>query len=166
MKQNIAVFISLFTNVRKLELGWAVAPFTMFVNEFIFKDWHFLLNLLIVIIIDTLLGFIVAYRNKRISSDAFSKVFNKVLVYSMVLIATHTACHMKINGEVNFLFSWVDSFIYSTIVARELLSIFENTTILGYFRPPAWVLSKLKHFNDTGELIIPDKKENKDGNNS
>ena len=81
----------------------------------------------------------------------------------MVLVATHTACYMKINGEVSFLFSWLDSFVYSTIVIRELLSIFEKTAILGYFKLPKWMLARLKHFDETGEILT---KENKDGNNN
>lgn len=156
MKEIGLIFFKLFTDTRKWETGWMLAPMTYFVNEYVFRDWHFLMNLMIIVTIDTILGFIFAYKAKTISSEAFSRVLNKILVYSLVLIATHTACNMKINGEINFMLSWVDSFVYTTIVVRELISIFEKTTKLGYFKPPAWILAKLKDFNDTGELIKKD----------
>lgn len=153
MKEIGLNLMKLFTDVRSIEAGWMIAPLTFFVNEYVFQDWHFLVNLMIIITIDTILGFICAYRAQSVSSESFSKVFSKIIVYSLMLVATHTACHMKINGELNFMLSWVDSFVYTTIVVRELLSIFEKTTILGYFKPPAWILSKLKDFNETGETI-------------
>jgi len=161
MKDSFSLFVSIFSEHRRLELGWILTPLALFINDFVFSDWHFFVNLMIIVLVDTVLGVICSWRAKNISSEAFSRIFNKIFIYSMVLVATHTACHMRINGEVNFLLSWIDSFIYSTIVVRELLSIFEKTTMLGYFKPPKWILAKLKHFDNTGEILKKDDNDNR-----
>lgn len=122
--------------------GWFFAPVVYFVDKYLLSDWQFVMNLIVIVLIDTILGFIVAYKNKTISSRKFGKVLTKLLVYICLLSATHNVSHYTVHGEYNQLFQWLDSVVYATIMVRELLSVFEKTTLLGIFKPPAWLLEK------------------------
>lgn len=119
-------------------------------HSFVLPDFAFMLNMFIIVLIDTALGVILAFKTKQVSSSEFAKIFTKVLVYCLLVIAVHTVSHFKINGETQLL-TWLDSFIYSGIMVRELLSILEKTQLLGYFTAPKWILERLKVIQDKVE---------------
>lgn len=144
--------------------GWSVTPIIEFLAQYIFSDWHFVFTMVILVSIDLILGLMVASRRGNISSEKFSKTITKVLIYMLLLIATHIVSSFKVNGEINSIFSWLDSLVYSTIMVREFLSIVEKTAILGVFKLPNFIKEKLEIYGDDGEIKgtgggIPSKRE-------
>jgi len=132
-------------------MGWIFAPFIIFAKDYLVSDWQFVINMLVVIAIDTIFGIMWAYKCNVISSKEFGKLFSKITTYLLILIATHNITHYTVGGMAGNILTWLDSFVYATIMAREALSIFEKTALLGYFKPPQWIVDKLKLFNETGK---------------
>lgn len=146
-----------------IEWSLLVSLFTglvQFVNTYVFADWHFVITLMVIIGADTALGLYVAYKHKHISSKGFAKMFNKVIVYMMFLICTHVATHISAQGKEVSLLSWMDSAIYSAIVVREILSIFEKCALINPTLIPVWILKRLKYFDDTGNVVKPEDQQN------
>ena len=85
--------------------------------------------MIVLVVIDTILGILVSIKAKKLSSEGYSMVFIKLIVYSLLLLATHAASRYKIHGSPSLL-SWVDSFVYASIAAREFLPILENAASL------------------------------------
>lgn len=149
--QNIFSLLGKLTCTTNLALAFLLTPLIDLLDTFILPDIAFILNLVAIIAIDTVLGILVSIKRKELSSNGFAKVFTKVTVYCLFVTATHMASHVKINGVENLLLTWLDPFIYSSIMCREIISIIEKTTLLGYFNPPQWLLDKLKITRDGGE---------------
>jgi len=127
-------------------LGTIYAPVIMLVEKYLLKDYHLLLNLFILVIIDTVLGVLYAYKQNRVSSTGFSQVITKLLVYILLMIAVNQS-HLN-TGDFGLVLQWLDGVVYSTIVIRELLSIIEKSTLMGYIKLPDYVKEKLEKFND------------------
>ena len=53
----------------------------LIIDKYIFNDWEFIAMLTVLIALDTLLGFYVAFIKKDVSSDKFAKLFTKIIVY-------------------------------------------------------------------------------------
>ncbi len=139
----------------KLWLGWSLAPLVQFVRQYVFDDFAFLLTLALVIGVDTVLGVWRALVQRRLSSAAFGRLFQKVAFYALFLIAVHAIARHTVNGQPNALLAWLDSVAYSLILVRELLSLLENSAALGLFAPPAWLVSRLEQFAATGRMDAP-----------
>ena len=122
----------------------------MIIDKYVFNDWEFIAMLTVLIALDTLLGFYVAFVKKDVSSDKFAKLFTKIIVYMVMLICSHSATHVKANGNEIMILAWLDSVIYSGIVVREILSLFEKCAIIQPSLVPQWIIKRLKQYNETG----------------
>ena len=122
----------------------------MFIDKYVFNDWEFIFTLMVLIILDTLLGFYIAFKRREVSSDRFAKLFTKIIVYMVMLICSHAATTIKANGTDIMLLAWLDSVIYSGIVVREMLSLFEKCAIIQPNLVPQWIIKRLKQYNETG----------------
>ena len=122
----------------------------MIIDKYIFNDWEFIAMLTVLIALDTLLGFYVAFVKKEVSSDKFAKLFTKIIVYMVMLICSHAATHVRANGSEIIVLAWLDSVIYSGIVVREILSLFEKCAIIQPNLIPKWIINRLKQYNETG----------------
>jgi phage-related holin len=122
----------------------------MIIDKYVFNDWEFIAMLTVLIALDTILGFYVAFLNKEVSSDKFAKLFTKIIVYMVMLICSHSATHVKANGSDIVILAWLDSVIYSGIVVREILSLFEKCAIIQPNLVPQWIIKRLKQYNETG----------------
>jgi phage-related holin len=122
----------------------------MIIDKYVFNDWEFIAMLTVLIALDTLLGFYVAFVKKDVSSDKFAKLFTKIIVYMVMLICSHSATHVKANGSEIMILAWLDSVIYSGIVVREILSLFEKCAIIQPSLVPQWIIKRLKQYNETG----------------
>lgn len=130
--------------------GLLLGPVIVFINRYVFDDWAFFVTLMILVITDTGLGLYKAWRLKKVASNKFAKVFTKVLVYFALLVATHAAAHLKVNGKPDVLLTWLDGVVYAGIVVRELLSIVEKAGALGVIMP-AFLMKRLRDFDDAGK---------------
>lgn len=122
----------------------------LIIDKYIFNDWEFIAMLTVLIALDTLLGFYVAFVKKEVSSDKFAKLFTKIIVYMVMLICSHAATHVRANGSEIIVLAWLDSVIYSGIVVREILSLFEKCAIIQPNLIPKWIINRLKQYNETG----------------
>lgn len=137
-------------NAAAIALGWSMAPAILWVNKYIFSDWQFVILMSIVVICDTALGIAIAWKAGRISSASFSRVFTKLIVYFVLLVAAHAASTYTVNGAANDLLGWVDGVVYASIMARELLSVLEKIGLLGYALP-AGLMKRLDLFDENGK---------------
>ncbi len=134
-------------------LGWTLSPITNFINKYIFSDWEFLKFLFVICSVDTMLGFFKAMKHKEVSSKGFGMIFKKIIVYSSALVVTHVLMNFTINNKGQILFGWIDSMIFSAIVVREAISIFENIAAIDDTLIPNSILKYLKQFDSkTGKF--------------
>lgn len=133
--------------------GWTLAPVVEYVDKYVFNDWEFLKFLLVITSVDTLLGFIKAIKLREVSSKGFSMVFKKLIVYSCALITTHALVHFTVDNKAIAVFGWFDYVIFSGIMVREAISIFENIATIDPGAFPKKILKYLRDFDSfTGEF--------------
>ena len=121
-------------------------------EKYIFSDWQFLVFLLILTALDTILGLYRAWLKKELSSQIFSRVFTKLLLYLSMLVLTHVLVSFTVEGAKNSIFGWFSSVAYAGIMVRESLSILENLTAINPNILPGWVMDRLKGFDKSGNV--------------
>ena len=145
----------MFTNISDkhfLAFSAAFAGLKTVFDTYIFSDWQFVIFLFSLVIVDTILGTYKAWKSKTIESRAYSRLFEKILLYSGVLVTSHILISFPISGAPNGFFGWCDDVLYCAMIVREAISIFEN---VGEIKPdllPKWILSRLKRFDESGEF--------------
>lgn len=138
-----------------LMIGWSIAPVLGFIDKYVFNDWEFIKFLLVICSVDTVLGFVKAAKLRVLSSRGFSMVFKKLIVYSCALIVTHVLVHFTVANKAYAVFAWFDYVIFSGIMVRETISIFENIAIIDPTAFPKQILKYLKDFDSiTGHFKI------------
>jgi toxin secretion/phage lysis holin len=141
-------------------LGWAIAPFAAFFKEYVFDDFEFLKFLFVICAVDTALGFFKAVVHKNVSSRGFSMVFTKIIIYSAALICSHVLVSFTVHNKAYAVFSWVDTVIFSGIIVREAVSIFENIALIDPTAVPKRLLKYLKDFDSfTGIKKLENEKD-------
>lgn len=118
---------------------WLGGYFSNFSN----LNYALLVNIIILILIDTFLGVWVAIKYRIFSSDGFGSIFTKIIVYCLLFVSTHAATEYIIDGAPGVL-SWLDNAVYAAICSRELLSVYENAALLTNFRVPDFLKKKIK----------------------
>jgi hypothetical protein len=132
-------------------IPYLVANGVYYVRTFVFQDWIFVAHLLVIIFLDTVLGVWVALKKRNFSSVGFGRLFSKLFVYLVLLIATHNATHFFKSQGVDFLIKMFDSTVYAAIVVREYISLLEKIVILGVWTPPEWIFKKMKIWYEEGK---------------
>lgn len=130
-------------------------PMTIVVNvlKYIYQDWEFAKWIAMAIIIDTLLGIAKHWIHQDISSEAFwAKFAKKIFVYMMLLITSNVLSNYTVNGHVVGATQWIGEYLCVVMLIREAISIFENVNAIVPM-VPAWLLKRLKDFNEKGEYI-------------
>ena len=125
-----------------------VTPILGAIDKYIFGDWEFVKFLVVVMVLDTVLGFVKHWIRKDVSSKAWGMIGRKVIVYATVLVLAHVLCNFKIGDKVVDSFIWFRYFACSALMVREAISIIENVEEIspGFF--PTWVIKKLNGFNN------------------
>ena len=146
---------SMFANISDkhfLAVSAAFAGIKTVFDTYIFSDWQFVLFLITLVVVDTVLGTYKAYVKKTLESRAYARLFEKIMLYGAILITSHVLISFPISGTATGLFDWVDDVLYCAMMVREAISIFEN---VGEIKPnllPAWVLARLKKFDESGQF--------------
>lgn len=130
----------------------SLTPLVNLLECYVYDDWEFLGFLMILIIGDTVLGIIKAWKMEIIHSKGFAQILYKLFAYSSVLILTHVLTHYKVSGEPNIFFLWFDDLAYAAMILREAISILENVGFIYPNAVPPWLLKRLKDINMTGKL--------------
>lgn len=128
-------------------LGWNITPFINFFEKYIYSDFDFLKFLFVICAVDTVIGIIKAFKTKTLSSRGFGMVFYKIIIYGSALIVSHVLVSFTVGLKANILFNWFDSAVFSTIIVKEAVSIFENIAIIDPDAFPKSVLRYLKSFD-------------------
>lgn len=130
-----------------LVFGWAVAPVVSWIEKYVYNDWEFLNFLFVLITVDTLLGLIKAIVKKQVSSKGFGMVLKKIIIYTSALITTSALVKFTVSGAPQAVFGFLNNVVFSAIMVREAISIFEN---IGEIDPnvlPNWILKYLHKFD-------------------
>jgi phage-related holin len=135
-----------------LSLRWALmlTPVLVVVEKYLFKDWHFLGSLCVLIMVDTVFGVQHHWVKHSISSRAFSRLFTKCTIYLGLLVLTHQLTTFEIDGVPNQVFTWFDTFMYSCMMAREAVSILEHMSGVAPGLVPKGLLKRLKLISSEG----------------
>lgn len=129
-----------------------VAPFLEIFEKYVFGDWEFVKFLIVLMIIDTALGFVKHWIAHDVSSKAWGMIGKKLIVYSSVMALSHVLASFVIAGSVVDSFVWFRYFACSALMVREGISIIENCEEITPGFMPVWIIKRLKGFNNqTGE---------------
>lgn len=130
-------------------------PLSLFLDLFeryVFKDWVFLIYLIVLVFIDSILGLAKAWRKNKVSSSGWKMIFTKLIMYFAVLILSHVIANFSVAGNSVVIFQWMQTFICCAIVVREAISILENVGEVYPNLLPKWILAKLRDFDETGKI--------------
>lgn len=129
-------------------LAVPVTPFTELFERYVFGDWEFVKFLVVLVCVDTGLGFIKHWITHDVSSKAYGMIARKLIVYSCVMILSHVMGNFSIGGKVVDSFVWFRYFACTALMVREALSIIENVEEIspGFF--PKAIITKLKGFDN------------------
>ncbi len=165
MRQSIVNIRSDFKNLNNMNLlfspdylllSLSLAVVMQFVEKYLFNDWTFLKFLIVLIMLDTALGFINNWKRGTISSKGFGDIFYKLLVYSSVLITGHVIMYFTVHGEHVSIkgSSFFDDILMSGMILRESISIFENIAKIRPNLLPKFILKKLHDFDSESDKPI------------
>ncbi|SHL26362.1 bacteriophage holin [Hymenobacter psychrotolerans] len=131
-----------------LTAALSASPWALLIRQYLFDDWEFAGFLFTLIVVDTATGVLRSWRQHKVSSRAFSRIFLKVLIYMVLLILAHVMTSFKVQGEENMVFKWFDTFIYCAMMAREALSVLENLAAIEPTLIPKALLKRLAQFSE------------------
>ncbi|MCA8831965.1 bacteriophage holin [Hymenobacter pini] len=146
--QTLVLAVTSPRMVETVTTGLVVSPWALLIRQYLFDDWQFLGFLMVLIVVDTITGVFRSWRQRQVSSRAFSRIFTKVLIYLALLVLAHVMTNFTVHGKVNVLFQWFDTFIYSAMMAREALSLLENLAGIEPTLIPKALLKRLAQFSE------------------
>jgi toxin secretion/phage lysis holin len=127
-----------------------IAPILEAFGKFVFDDWQFLIFLAVMVSLDTVTGVVKAWKRGEVSSNGFTGVILKVFVYGVFVIVLHVLSSFSDKDLVRAAFDWVGTFGYAAVIVRESISIIENLGAIKSGLIPAWILKRLKDFDENG----------------
>ena len=105
-----------------------ITPFVGWFEKYVFGDWEFLKFLVVLMIVDTLIGFLHHIKKKDFSVEGFEKI-------------------LIIGG-----FEWFRVTICTALIVREALSILNNIQKVYPNVLPPRIRKYLKYYDETGEI--------------
>lgn len=127
-------------------------PFTGLIEKYFFSDWEFLKYLIIMIVGDTILGFLKNLKAKTLSSRAWGQIVLKLISYMSLLIVSHVFATFTISGSDVKVLDWFETLVLTSLMVKEGISIIENIGAVNESLVPGWLLKKLKEFDNTGKF--------------
>lgn len=142
-------------------VGVATAPILEMFEKYLFNDWDFFKFFFPLIVMDTILGVAKNWKHGTLSSDAWGKIFWKLLTYGFILILAHIITHFTVDGKLVIVFSWFDEAIYSALMVKESISILENLGAINENLVPKWMLQRLKTYDTSGKFVVDETEDKK-----
>ena len=131
------------------------APILEVCERYIFGDWEFVKFLVVLVVFDTVLGFVKHFKAHDISSKAYGMIAKKLFVYASVLVVTHVLATFTIGGEQVGSLVWFRYFACSALMVRESISIIENCEAIYPGLLPKALVRRLSEFDsNTGQRIV------------
>lgn len=149
MQNYIASFFVSFTKKTILLFSFSLATVLEFCQHifeiYVWNDYKYIGFLATVVIIDTITGTIASRfgRNERISSTKMTGMMIKIILYFCYLVSINVALNFTIQGETAGVFEYLKTILYTYPIAREILSIDENMSVMGYSIFPKWLREKI-----------------------
>ncbi|WPV66272.1 phage holin family protein [Chitinophaga sp. LS1] len=138
-----------------LLVGWFTAPVVGWIEKYIYSDWEFLKFLFVIVSVDTFLGLVKAVVQRKVSSKGFGMVLKKIIIYTSALITTSALTKFTVAGAPQVAFSFLGNVVFSAIMVREAISIFENIAEIDPGVLPGWILKYLQKFDSlTGQKLL------------
>jgi phage-related holin len=97
------------------------------------------------VLMDTVLGLWMHFKNKKASSKGFAAFFTKLLMYWCVLKVANWLSLIPLLGLSG-------DIIISAMMVREAISIAENIEGIQAGIIPRWIVKRLEDFDDDGEV--------------
>lgn len=136
-----------------------ITPFIELFEKYVFGDWEFVKYLVVLVVIDTILGFSKHYIKHDISSKAYGMIAKKIVSYSIVMIVAHVVATFRVGGEQIESLVWFRYFACSALMVREAISIIENLEVISPGFIPKSIVRRLREFDsNTGKPIERDVK--------
>ena len=136
-----------------------ITPFIELFEKYVFGDWEFVKYLVVLVVIDTVLGFSKHYIKHDISSKAYGMIAKKIVSYSIVMIVAHVVATFRVGGEQIESLVWFRYFACSALMVREAISIIENLEVISPGFIPKSIVRRLSEFDsNTGKPIDRDVK--------
>lgn len=136
-----------------------ITPFIELFEKYVFGDWEFVKYLVVLVVIDTVLGFSKHYIKHDISSKAYGMIAKKIVSYSIVMIVAHVVATFRVGGEQIESLVWFRYFACSALMVREAISIIENLEVISPGFIPKSIVRRLSEFDsNTGKPIDRDAK--------
>lgn len=136
-----------------------ITPFIELFEKYVFGDWEFVKYLVVLVVIDTILGFSKHYIKHDISSKAYGMIAKKIVSYSIVMIVAHVVATFRVGGEQIESLVWFRYFACSALMVREAISIIENLEVISPGFIPKSIVRRLSEFDsNTGKPIDRDVK--------
>lgn len=140
-------------NFRYLFLAYLPAPFLVLLEKYALPDPVFVFCIFTLIVFDTILGSIIAWRGGILSSKGSLPTLIKAVCYMIALGTVHVltmlAAYLGQNAVADYM-ALVDSALYLYFAYRETISIAENMGKLGHNIFPKWFMAKLRDFTENG----------------
>lgn len=131
-------------NITYHSLIWG-SPVMLFFETFIFKDWSFLISVILLVCLDSMTGGISALLKGDFSGVIFLKKLSmKLFALAVVIVCVGVVKNTVIGGSENFLASWVDSMLYSVLIGFEGTSVLKNLYKIYPFEPIRLLLEKFE----------------------
>ena len=132
-----------------------LAPLLEVCERYVFGDWEFVKFLIVLVVFDTLLGFVKHFKAHDISSKAYGMIAKKLFVYASVLVVTHVLATYTVSGETIGCLVWFRYFACSSLMVREAISILENCEAVYPGLLPKALVRRLSDFDsNTGQKIV------------
>ena len=136
-----------------------ITPFIELFEKYVFGDWEFVKYLVVLVVIDTVLGFSKHYIKHDISSKAYGMIAKKIVSYSIVMIVAHVVATFRVGGEQIESLLGFRYFACSALMVREAISIIENLEVISPGFIPKSIVRRLSEFDsNTGKPIDRDVK--------
>ena len=134
-----------------------ITPFIELFEKYVFGDWEFVKYLVVLVVIDTIIGFSKHYIKHDISSKAYGMIAKKIVSYSIVMIVAHVVATFRVGGEQIESLVWFRYFACSALMVREAISIIENLEVISPGFIPKSIVRRLSEFDsNTGKPIDRD----------
>ncbi|WP_162343237.1 phage holin family protein [Cyclobacterium salsum] len=133
---------------------WALllTPVFLFFQTYIFNDFDYLKWLVVLMSLDTALGFGLALIRREIDKDKFGDILLKIIVYSSCLIVGHVLENFTVSGDTIPGGNYMKVLIYVAIIIKEAISVLNNAGKISKRLVPQFILARLKDFDETGDF--------------
>lgn len=129
-----------------------ISPLILWFEKYVFNDWEFVKFLVVLMVVDTILGFAFHLKKHDISLEGFEKIIIKLLSYGAALIVAHNLSSFTIAGDPVSSFNWFRALICTALMVREGLSIFKMIDRLSPGLISPRIKKYLKYYDEEGEF--------------